>query len=148
MVNETKDPAVVDRLEQLGFKAASAEVKELAKRKRKMALAYELYRFVRPEKIVEFNVKLYKESRDKNGGYKVLEFQAVGDYKNVPPVEVLNALETAHGHKCFDKFEVASIRQVEDPILFGTIDGCDDKFYVAQWDCDVKIEDILSPNEG
>lgn len=148
MVTKMKDSAVIDRLEKLGFKAASAEVKELSIRKRKMALAYELYRFVRPERIKEFNAELYKETRDKNGGYKVLEFQPIEHYRNVPPAEVLNALETAHGHKCFDNFEVASIRQVEDPILFGTIDGCDDKFYIAQWDNDVKIEDILGPNEG
>jgi len=148
MVTEMQDPAVVDRLEKLGFKAASAEVKELATRKRKMALAYELYRFVRPEKIQEFNAKLYKESRTSNGGYKMLDFQPIEHYKNVPPADVLNALEAAQGHKCFDKFDVAYIREVEDPILFGVINGCEDRFYIAQWDNDVKIEDILGPNEG
>lgn len=148
MVTEMRDPAVIDRLAKLGFKAASAEVKELATRKRKMALAYELYRFVRPEKIQEFNAKLMKETRDKNGGYKMLDFQSIEQYKNVPPADVLNALEAAQGHKCFDKYEVAFIRQVEDPILFGLINGCGDLFYLAQWDNDVKIEDILGPREG
>lgn len=148
MVTEMKDPAVIDRLAKLGFKAASAEVKELATRKRKMALAYELYRFVRPEKITEFNAKLYRETRQRNGSYKVLDFQSIEQYKNVPPVEVLNALEVAQGHKCFDKFSVAFIREVADPILFGAINGCGDLFYLAAWDDDVKIEDILGPNEG
>jgi hypothetical protein len=95
MVNETKDPAVIDRLEKLGFKAASAEVKLLATRKRKMALAYELYRFVRPERINDFNARLKMQTRKQNGGYQVLDFQPIEHYKTVPPADVLNALEIA-----------------------------------------------------
>jgi hypothetical protein len=47
---------------------------------------------------------------------------------------------------CFDSFEIAKIqwkREIKDPILFGRIDGCPDRFYVSQWDDDVRIEDIL-----
>lgn len=148
MVNDMQEPAVIDRLEKLGFKKASAEVKELSMRKRKMALAYELYRFVRPEKITDFRNKLYKETHKTNGSYQTLEFQPIEDYKNVPPGYVLDALEKATEHKCFDNFEVAYIREVADPLLFGRIDGCPDMFFLAQWDTDVKIEDILAPNEG
>ena len=51
----------------------------------------------------------------------------------------------------FDTFEVAKIestRVYRDPIVFGRISGCDDRFYIAQYDDDVKIEDLLGPNEG
>ena len=32
--------------------------------------------------------------------------------------------------------------------LFGVVTGCDDRFFIAQWDDDVKIEDILQGDEG
>lgn len=50
--------------------------------------------------------------------------------------------------KCFDSFSVAHIAEVKDPILFGEIAECTDKFFIAQWDEDVKIEDILTEKEG
>ena len=57
-------------------------------------------------------------------------------------------LEEAKKLDCFDEFEIAYIAEVKDPILFGIVKGCSTKFYVAQWDDDVRIEDILAPNEG
>jgi hypothetical protein len=145
MVNETKDPVVIDRLEKLGFKTASTKVKEFSIKKRKMAIAYENYRFVRPEKIEAFNQKL---RAGKNWDYKMLTFTPIGKYAEVPPTSVLDALEVAMERKCFDYFEVAHIVTVKDPILFGCITGCTDRFFISQWDDDVKIEDILKPNEG
>ncbi len=148
METNTKDqPAVIDRLERLGFKAASTKVKELSIKQRKMAIAYEHYRFVRPEKITAFNEKLMKESRN-GGDYKMLSFTAVEQYPEVPPADVLDKMDAAVERKCFDSFEVAHIVNVKDPILFGRIIGCSDRFYIAQWDDDIKIEDILKPNEG
>jgi hypothetical protein len=35
------------------------------------------------------------------------------------------------------------VKEVIDPIIFGKIDGCTDRFFIAQWDDDVKIEDIV-----
>lgn len=147
---ETKtqqEPAVIDRLERLGFKAASTKVKELSVKQRKMAIAYEHYRFVRPEKIEAFNQKLMRESR-RGGDYKTLAFTPVESYQEVPPADVLEKMEVAVERKCFDKFEVAHIINVKDPILFGRINGCPDRFFIGQWDDDVRIEDILQPNEG
>jgi hypothetical protein len=51
----------------------------------------------------------------------------------------------------FDTYEIAHIQSIverKDPILFGCITGCADKFFIAQWDDDVKIEDIINENEG
>lgn len=149
MVTETKDALVVDRLEKLGFKAASAKVKEMAVRKRKMAIAYENYRYVRPEKIAAFNAKLHDKTYNrKDRSYQTLDFTGIEYYQGAPPADVLSALEVAQDRQCFDQFEVAYIRNVKDPILFGGIKGCTDKFYIAQWDNDVKIQDILKDNEG
>lgn len=146
---------IEERLEKLGFKAASKRVVELRERKRKLALAYEHYRFVRQEKIDAFNKKLMEESRKdiKGNGYeyKTLSFTPMENYQETPPESVLDLLETAIGRNCFDSFEVAHIVTViktPDPILFGRIRACPDRFYVGQWDDDVKIEDILAANEG
>lgn len=142
---EVKD-VVIDRLEKLGFKAAGAKVKELSIKKLKMAIAYEHYRFVRPEKIQAFNEKLFRKGSI--NGYQRLIFTPIREYAEVPPAHVLDKLEVAMERQCFDDFEVAHIVNVKDPILFGRVHGCPDRFFIDQWDDDVKIEDILKPNEG
>lgn len=148
MVTEIKEPVVVDMLEKLGFTKAATKVKEMVVRKRKMMIAYEHYRYVRPEKIREFNQKLQNTTRDKYGSYKMLDFVGIESYEGAPPIEVLNSLQAAQDRKCFDKFEVGYIREVPDPLLMGVIIGCPDKFYIDAWDNDVKIQDILKDNEG
>lgn len=122
-MNEIKEPGVINRLEKLGFKAASTMVKELAVRKRKMAIAYEHHRFVRPEKIVEFNKKLREKSLGDVRGYQMLTFTPIEQYSEVPPASVLDSLEVAMGRQCFDSFEIAHIINVKDPIIFGRIEG-------------------------
>lgn len=144
---DIKDPVIVSRLESLGFTKAARNVKEMAVKKRKMAIAYEHYRFVRPEKIDDFNKKLFAK-RKNDYSFDKLSFTPLKDYPEVPPTDVLDCLEGAVQHQCFDAFEVAHIVNVKDPILFGRVEGCSDRFYIAQWDDDVKIEDILKPNEG
>lgn len=139
-------------LEKLGFAKAAGTLKDLAERKRKLALAYEHYRFVRQEKIDAFNAKLkaktMKGKAPFNATWQTLDFTPIANYEHTPPMDVLQALETAQERKCFDSYEVAYIRNVKDPILFGRIDRCPDRFYIAQWDDDVKIEDILQAHEG
>jgi hypothetical protein len=142
---EEKNPVAIDRLEQLGFKAASGKLKLLAIRKRKMAIAYELYRYVTQDKIDAFNKKL---KGNISWNYQMLDFQNIEHYEGAPPAEVLTELEKAQALKCFDSYEVGYILEVKDPLLFGRIEGCSDRFFLAQWDDDCKIEDILAPNEG
>lgn len=139
-----------DRLARLGFKSASSRVQELAKRKHKMMIAGEFYRIVRQEKIDAFNKKLMAKTM-KNYAYDQLSFTPIEAYADVPPPDVLEALELAQTRECFDTFEIGHIvKQVKvpDPLLFGRINGCPDRFFIAQWDDDVKIEDILAKNEG
>jgi len=147
--------ATIDRLKSLGFICAAIENEKKYICKRKMAVAYELFRFVRPEKIAAFNEKLRKESHnwDGFGGRHELSFLDISDYRGIPPPKALDKLAhaqllTVGGIKVFDHYDVAYIREITDPILFGRIEGCSDRFFIAQWDNDVKIEDILSDNEG
>lgn len=144
----------IEKLEKAGFKAATDKVKRLKEMKRKMAIAYEHFRYVRQEKIDAFNERLGKESMKDNPSsytYKRLMFIPIDQYQEVPPSDVLDKVEVAQEIGCFDTFEVARIQDVvvqKDPIVFGRIEGCPDRFFVAQWDDDVTIEQILKENEG
>ena len=141
-------------LTSLGFKRAAERVDYLKTRKRKLAMAYEHFRFVTEENIDAFNAKLRKETEKKEGGYPVydrLAFIRIADYEKVPPTEALEKVADAQKLNCFDSFEVAyieSVKEIPDPIIFGRVESCPDRFFIAQWDDDVKIEDILKENEG
>jgi len=135
------------RLENLGFKQVVEKDKKVKTLRRKLAIAYEHFRYVTQEKIDKFNQKLHKKTY-KNGDYKRLEFETISKTSLVPPDNVLTALEEAKELDCFDNFEIAYITEVKDPIVFGIVKGCSTKFYIAQWDTDVRIEDILAPGEG
>lgn len=147
------------KLEKLGLTTAGKELKEREQFERKCMLAYEFYRAVTPEHIDRHNDKLKKntlkmtgkEGADLYHNYDKLQFIALKDYDKIPPTTALKELEIAQGRKCFDNFEVCkieSVREYKDPIIFGRIDKCPDKFFVCQWDNDIKIEDILEENEG
>ena len=142
----------IAQLERTGFKGAAEKLKRLQEKKRKLMIAYEHFRFLRQEKVDDFNQKL-KEKTIKRGAfggteYQMLAFTPVERYGEVPPADVLLALEEAQNRQCFDSFEVAHIVDVKDPILFGRINECSDRFYIAQWDNDISIEELLMPNEG
>ena len=149
----------VERLKQLGLTAVAEQITQELSLREKLAIAYEHYRYLTPEKVVAFNDKLKKETKQDEGknpwgqitSYKRTRLTSLNQYGKVPPDAVLDALEAAHAHKCFDEFQVMDLeshREVPDPILFGKIAGCEDLFYIAQWDTDVKIEDILKDHEG
>ena len=143
-----------ERLQKLGLKTASDNVKELRDLNRKMVIAYEHFRYVKQDRIDAFNEKLKKESMIENPNqyqYKCLKFIPLAEYTEVPPDVVLDKIEEAQQLGCFDTFEIAKIEdivQVKDPIVFGRINKCPDRFFVGQWDDDIKIEDLLKENEG
>ena len=148
-----------ERLEKLGFTQASKDLKVKEELKRKMTIAYEHFRYVRPEKIDKFNEKLKQETLKRTGkqglnaydNYDKLAFIPIATYGTIPPTEVLEKIEEAQAFGCFDEFEIAkieSVKEYKDPIVFGKINGCSDLFFVAQWDNDVRIEDLLMSNEG
>jgi len=142
-------------LEELGFIKAAEDLKVKREMARKMRIAFEHFRVVTPDAITRFNEDLRKRTT-KTGqfstySYQRLRFTPIAQYGQIPPTAALEALRAAKGLKCFDAFEVADIESVQvipDPILFGVITGCENKYFIAQWDEDVKIEDILKPDEG
>lgn len=145
--------ASVEQLEKRGFTKAAKDLKDLLDRKRKLMLAYEYYKFITPSNVARFNLQL----RAKTGTnmddawamqYKMLDFVGIGNYEKVPPESVLQNLEIAQDRKCFDSFEVAYIKDVKDPLLFGRIARCPNRFFIDQWDDDVTIDQLISANEG
>lgn len=148
-IKSSEENSRASRLSRAGFKFLGNKVKELRDAKRKMAIAYEHFRFVRQEKIDDFNRRLREESQSKNAReWKELAFSRIEDYDKVPPDDVLLKLEEAQRVGCFDSYEVAYIRNVKDPIIFGRITDCTDRFFIGQWDNDVSIEDLIKANEG
>lgn len=142
------------RLQKLGLTKAAKVLPEREALYRKLTEAYTYYRYVPLEAIEKFRARLRKESEQRNGRsthYKTLAFTALADYEECPPSAVLDVLDEAQGRDIFDTFEIAKVEWVEevaDPILFGRITGCEDRFFIAQWDEDVRIEDLLQPDEG
>ena len=83
--------------------------------------------------------------------YDKLSLSPLKEYPELPPPDCLLDLKKARDLNCFDTFEVGKVETVEvrpDPIIFGVINNCDDRFFITQWDDDVKIEDILKEGEG
>lgn len=151
-LEKTKPVVCETDLEELGFTQAASGLKLKRELARKMRLAFEHFRVVTPEHIKRFNEELHNRSYDKHTyTYQRLKFTLIAQYGEIPPAPALESLREAKRIGCFDRFEVATIESVTvvpDPVLFGCIDGCDNKYFIAQWDDDVKIEDILRPNEG
>ena len=154
-VSEKQEAKVsrTDRLAKAGFVKAAQDLRVMLTKKRKLAIAYELYRFVTPENVAKFNADLLKKTGKNlndawNQEYSVLAFVPIQSYGSVPPDEVITKLEEAQSHKCFDQYEVAYILDVKDPLLFGRVEGSPNRFFIAQWDDDVKIDDLIKENEG
>ena len=149
----------LERLEALGLTKCATTLKKELTIRQKLAVAYAHFRYLTPEKLAAFNVKLRTETEQVEGqnqwgqikAYKRTKQTSLKDYDKVPPDSVLDALEAAQAHGCFDQYEVMTLeshKEVPDPILFGTVEGSPDLFFIAQWDTDVKIEDILNDHEG
>ena len=146
-------------LEKSGFTKAAEVAKENAKRAGKLARAYEHYRYVSQESIEAFQDKLYEETKKRTGKagvdeyvtYDALVFDSVEEYPGIPPADVLGVVSTARSSGVFDDYEVAyvkSVRVYNDPIIFGRIKGCSDRFFIAQWGDDVKLTDLIGAHEG
>lgn len=148
----------IELAQAAGFHAAAQKTREQADRAAKMAKAYEFYRFVSEEKIQAFQAKLKEKTLRQEGkypalyeNYDILSFTHAQDYPDMPPPEIMEKVKQTVATGIFDALEVAKIestRVYRDPIIFGRIQGCPDRFYVCQYDDDVKIEDLLGEHEG
>lgn len=164
-------------LKELGMDAASKNLDRKLTLKKKLTVAYEHFRFVEPHVFERFQEEVKNktlkvivacprcnnhEHAKKSCGYcqktgalhmthDTLSFTDLKEYPEVPPMDCLMDLKKAKDMGCFDSYEVAKVQTVDvrpDPIIFGLIKGCEDKFFITQWDDDVKIEDILRESEG
>lgn len=149
----------IEQLKELGLTRCAVEIERRLNLTEKLAIAYEAFRYVTVEKLTEFNIRLKEETKVEEGknqwgtiqSYKRTRFTALHEYSKVPPDNVLQSLQEAKALGCFDSFEIMDLeshREVPDPILFGRIIDCPDRFFIAQWDDDVKIEDILKDHQG
>lgn len=152
---EMKVKTEVEKLKELGFQRAAATLEATARFDRAVMIAYEHFRRVSSEQFAAFNEKLrdatFLVDENRCQHYDQLIFTDIAQYSTVPPADVLESLKEAQKFDIFDYYEIAHIQSVTikpDPILFGCINGCPDKFFIAQWDNDVKIENILASNEG
>lgn len=142
-------------LEQLGLTSAAKKLDSIKEFNRKVSIAYEHFRYVRKEQFDRFNTELREKTESKTKEdykqYDRLQFIQLQLYTEIPPTCVLEKLKEAKVLNCFDFFEIAKIEShVErpDPILFGCVNNCPDKFFISQWDMDISIEDLLKENEG
>ena len=63
------------------------------------------------------------------------------EYTGIPPEFVLKKIEE---HRVsFDTLVIAEVNSVKDPLLLGRINGCSDRYFIAQWGEDVKLDDII-----
>ena len=132
---------IKERLEKLGLKKLAESFKVKKEIKDKMKIAYKTYPFVSQEKIDVYNKKLAKQRQ-------VLRNYDINNYEDgIPSEETLLKLEEAQKLNCFDYFEIMRVEEQRDPILFGRINGCPDRFFISQWGEDVKVEDILMQEE-
>jgi len=144
----------LEGLKELGFDTAVSNVEKSKELVRKSAVAYEHFDYVTQEDVDKFieevKGKTKKEFKDRYT-YDTLKFISIKEYTEVPPADVLEKLREAKKWNCFDTFEIGKIEsvvEVKDPILFGRVNECGDRFFIAQWDNDVTIEAIHAANKG
>lgn len=148
------DTKEIKEIEALGFTTIAKELTAEQEFNRKTAEAYLQFKIVRQEHIENFNKELKKKTlrelgtagRDLYHEYETLKLQDIRQYPSLPPAEVLGKLKEAQKLNIFDYYEIMKIESVQeykDPILFGCINGCPDKFFIAEWDQDIKLADLI-----
>jgi len=153
---------LVEELKELGFEKAATDLDAKASLRQKLMLAYENHKVLTQECLDVFQAELRKKSEEiyRDGKrvknidrakmqtvkYDRVRFRSLADYPKVPPPEVLGKLKESKATGVFDSYEVADVESVEereDPIIFGRINGCPDRFFIAQWDNDLKFEQMV-----
>jgi hypothetical protein len=161
-MEDAMENTMIAELQELGFDSAAKNIDAKTKTRRKLMLAYENFKVLTPEALAIFQQELRKKSEEiyRDGKrvakidksrmqtikYDRVRFQPLSKYPECPPAEVLTTLKEVKGRDIFDSFEVADVESVEvreDPIIFGKINGCPDFFFIAQWDNDLKFEDMV-----
>lgn len=145
--------------EKAGFTKGVAAAKQVQEVHGRLARAFEHYRYVTQEKIDTFMRQLRLSTEKEEGrpgidlfvSFDTLALVSAEEYHGVPPKDVSLEVTRARETGIFDTMEVAYIeteRENHDPIIFGRVNGCSHRFYIAQWGDDVSINDILGEHGG
>ena len=132
----------IERLSKLGLKAQAVVLNVELQLRCKLARIQEWdYKVLPYEAIEKFDIE-NKMTATKDG-LKV-HIDKLGEYKKgTPPDFVLGKLEEAQDRQVFDEFEVLWVEKVKDPLLLGTIAGCQDKFLIAEWGEDISFNQLV-----
>lgn len=131
--NKHYDGTKTNESDTLGFAIGSSTI----------GIATEEKLIVRPTQYIDSNTQWRNSTDPKRVGifrWEEVDSQA---YQGIPPVGVLEKLQTEKKKKIFNYFTIANVKHIPDPILFGRIDGCPDRFYLAQWGDDVCLDDLI-----
>jgi hypothetical protein len=90
-----------------------------------------------------FIAKTVHATADNRLGMIVWEEIPLASYDRVPPVEVLDKIEEHHRRGLFDYMTIASVKGLPDPIVSGRFIDDDRRFFIAQYDTDVSIDDLI-----
>lgn len=150
----------VEELKELGFTAAAAGVERDRVLAHKMRVAWEnTESVITPEIFAKFCEDLRRQTERKTGQtnqwgehstFDTIKLTSLADYPEVPPKEALDALKRVKDLGCFDSFEVAtrkSVHVIPDPVIFGRINDCPDRYTVAIWGDDLPIREWLAKDE-
>lgn len=171
LVEATKvDTAIAkaELLKSLGFVKAAEPVLQKATLSQKLKRIADLkFIAIKTQKITAFLQRLGTEYNKQNGvdqegtvwndycvltchsrGYKgVGKFEwsetPIDKYEGIPPEGVLKRFAEVKETKVFDRYSVATVKAVKDPLLLGHIDGSEDRYFIAQWGDDVKLDDVI-----
>lgn len=68
---------------------------------------------------------------------------AVEHYAGIPPMNVLRKFKEEKEKNVFDSFTIASVNAIRDPLLLGRVTGSENRYFIAQWGDDVKLDDVI-----
>lgn len=146
----------IERLKKLGLELQARMLEHTMRIKVKISRVKEWdYKVLPQVAIDEFETK--SRNWDNNGGRKVVHIDRLEEYhrgevrgafspaeaEELMPEFVLDKLEEAQERQVFDEFAVLWVERVKDPLLLGKVDGCQDYFFICEWDDDVKFADFV-----
>lgn len=71
----------------------------------------------------------------------------VEKYNKIPPKYVFEKLKTVRNLNLFDYYTVAELgtltEKQKDPLLLGRLKNESDRFFISQWDDDIKLDDLI-----
>lgn len=142
--------AKISRLHKAGAVAQSAILEqELTTRNSLIRLKEWDYRILTKEVIEKFQsanmmtwtqdgLKIHIDPLDKYYGNP----QAGEAKDRIIPNSVLDKLEEAQERELFDELHVLWAERVKDPLLLGSVTGCEDYFFICEWGDDITFEQI------